>query len=66
MKMIDPSTRWFKLLKVPCFELDGVARGNSEYTDKSYARVNQLFNQTRLFRYPCPNEVVFYNGSKLK
>ena len=63
MTMIDPATGWFDIFKVPCFDLNEVARGNSEYIEKFPARVSQLLNQTWLCRYPLPLEVVFDNGS---
>ena len=40
--------------------------GNNEYTDKSSARVSQLFNNTCLCIYPRPRQVVFDNRSEFK
>ena len=59
MTIIDPTKGWFVIFEVPCFYLDELARVNSEYIDKLSARVIQLFNQTQLFWYPSPCEVVF-------
>ena len=42
--IIDPATGWFKIVKVPCFGLDEVARLNYGYIDKLSARVSQMFN----------------------
>ena len=53
MKFIDPSTGWFKIIKVPSI-------------DKTSARISRLFNQTWLNRYPIPKRVRFDNGSKFK
>ena len=64
--MIDPDTGWFKIVEVSCFNLDQVAKVNNEYTDKNYARVNHILNQTWLYIYPRPHEFVFENGSKFK
>ena len=67
MKIIDPTTSWFKISEVPCFGLADVSRGNNEYIEKLSARVihmfNHIFNQIWLCRYPCPHKVVFDNGS---
>ena len=46
MKIIDPTTGWFKIFKVPCFDPDKVSRGNSEYMEKYATRVIPMFNQT--------------------
>ena len=53
MTFIDPSTGWFEIAEVPS-------------TDKSSARISQLFNQTWLNRYPRPQKVRFDNGSEFK
>jgi hypothetical protein len=49
MTFIDPSTGWFEIAEVPS-------------TDKSSARISQLFNQTWLNRYHRPQKVRFDNG----
>ena len=64
--MIDTSTGWYKIAKVPFFELDEVARRKCEYIDKSSARVMQMLNHTWLYRYPRQDKVFFGNGSKFK
>ena len=66
MTIIDPATGWFKILEVPCFDLDKVSRGNSEYIDKSSTSVIHMFNHKWLFRYPRPCEVVFDNSYEFK
>ena len=66
MKIIDPTTGWFKIFKVPCFDPDKVSRGNSEYMEKYATRVIPMFNQTQLFRYPCKRKVVFDNRVNFK
>ena len=50
MEIIDPKTGWFEIFKVPEFDLDEVTGGNYEYIYKSYIRLSQLFNNTRIFR----------------
>ena len=64
--MIDLYTVWLEIVEVPCFDLDEVSRVNSEYIDKPSSSVSQLFNQTWLWMYPRPREVVFDNGSEFK
>ena len=64
--MIDPATGWFKIFKIPAFNLDEVTLGNDEYIDKSSANVSQMFNNIWLFRYPRPHRVMFDNGSEVK
>ena len=59
MAMIAPATGWFRIAKIPMFDLEEVTIGNDEYIDKSYARVSQLFNNTWLCRYSCPRKLVF-------
>ena len=48
MTMIYPTTGWFKIVKIPTFDLYEVMEGNDEYIDKSSSRVSQLFNNTWL------------------
>ena len=66
MKMIDPDTGWFEIVKIQTFDLDKVAKGNDEYIDKSSDRVSHQFNNIFLCRYPCPRKVVFDKGSEFK
>ena len=66
MKMIDPTTGWLKTTKILTYDLDEVTGGNDEYIDKSSVRVSQLFNNTRLIRYPRPHKFVFDNISDFK
>ena len=66
MAVIDLATGWFDIVKIPTFDLEEVTLGNYEYTEKSFARVWQLFNKTWICRYLCPHKVVFDNGSELK
>ena len=48
MTMIDPNTGWFGIVKIPTFGLNDATAGNDEYTDKSSAKVIQMFNNTWL------------------
>ena len=66
MTFIDPSTGWFEIAQVPYFDMDNVKIGDTEYIDKTSARISQLFNNTWLSRYPRPTRVVFDNGSEFK
>ena len=66
MTFIDPSTGWFEIAQVPYFDIDNVKIGDTEYIDKTSARISQLFNNTWLSRYPRPHRVVFDNGSEFK
>ena len=66
MTFIDPSTGWFEIAQVPYFDMDNVKIGDTEYIDKTSARISQLFNNTWLSRYPRPHRVVFDNGSEFK
>ena len=66
MKMIDPATGWFEIFEVPCFDLNEVARGNSEYIYKLSARLSNLLNHKWLYRNPLPHKVVFGNVSNFK
>ena len=66
MTMIDPTTGWFEIFKVPTYDLDEVTGGNAEYIDKSSTRASQFFNNTRLIRYPHPRKAMFDNGSDFK
>ena len=34
MTMIDPTTGWFEIVKIPMFDLKEVTGGNDEYIDK--------------------------------
>ena len=43
--MNKPNTGWFRIIKVPMFDLDKVTDGNNELIDKSSARTIQLFNK---------------------
>ena len=66
MTDIDPAKGCFEMVEITTFDLEEVTIGNGKYTDKSSARVSQLFNSTWLCRYPCPRKVVFDNGSEFK
>ena len=66
MKMIDPATSWFEIVKVPTYDLDELMGFNYEYIDNSSAREMQLLNNTQLSRYPHPCKVIFDNGSEFK
>ena len=50
MKKIDPATGCFKIVEVPCFNLEEVAKKNIEYMEKFSSGVIQMFNHTRFFR----------------
>ena len=62
--MVDHATGWFEIFEFLCFDLNEVARGNSEYIEKLSAGISQLFNQTWLCSQPRTHEVVFENGSE--
>ena len=64
--MINPTTGWFKIVQLPCFDLEEITAKNNEYTDKLYSRVIQMFNQVWLPRYPCPREFMFDNIYEFK
>ena len=66
MTMINPTTGWFELVKVPMYDLNELIGSNYEYIDKSYARVRHLFNNIWLSIYPHPRKVVFDNGYEFK
>ena len=51
MTFIDPATCWFEIAEVPTYYLDEVKAGNTEYIDKTSARISQLFNNYWLSRY---------------
>ena len=61
MTIIDLATGWFNIIEIPMYDLDEITGGNDEDIDKSYAWVNQLFNNTWLCRYPYSQKVVFEN-----
>ena len=63
MPMIEPTTSWFEIAEIPMLDLDEVTEGNDEYTDKSSARVIQMFNNKLLYKYTRPRKFVFDNGS---
>ena len=44
MKIIDPTTGWFKIVEIPTFDLEEVALSNNDYIDISSAMVSQMFN----------------------
>ena len=50
MMMIDFTTGWFKIVKIPTFGLNKTAISNDEYIDESSDGVSQLFNNTWLYR----------------
>lgn len=66
MTMIDPATGWFEIAEVPSFNIDDVRKGNTQYIDKTSARISQVFNQVWLSRYPRPRRVILDNGSEFK
>ena len=51
MNFVDPATGWFEIAKI---------------TNKTSARISQIFNNTWLSRYLRPRKVIFDNGNKLK
>ena len=59
MTMIEPSKGWFKIVKVPTYDLDEVIGVNDDYIDKPSSRVIQLFNNTCIIIYLHPRKVVF-------
>ena len=66
MMIIDPATGCLDIVKIPTFDLNEITIGNDEYTDKSYAMVSQMFNNTWICRYPHPCKVVFENAYEFK
>ena len=65
MTFIDPSTGWFEIAQVPYFDMENVKIGDTEYIDKTSARISQLFNNTWLSRYLRLTRVVLFdNGSE--
>ena len=59
MKMINPAIGWFEIVKVPTFDLDEVTGVNDEHIDELSERLRRLFNNTWLYRYPHPRNVLF-------
>ena len=53
MTMLDPTTGWFEIAKVPSHDIGS-------------ARISQIFNKTWLSRYPRPAKVVYDHGSEFK
>ena len=51
LTMVDPATGWFEIV---------------EATNKSASSIQDLFHNTWLARYPCPQFIVFDNGVKFK
>ena len=43
--IIGTAMGWFKIIEVPCFNLDEVERVNIEYIDKLSAGVRHVFNK---------------------
>ena len=66
MAMIDPTTGWFEIVKVPMYDLNEVMGSIDEYIYKSSARVIQFFNKTWLIRYLHPQKIVFGNKYEFK
>ena len=66
MEMIDPSTGWSEIVKIPTFDIKEVALVNGEYIDKSSARVSQMFNKTWICRYLRPRKFVFDKSYEFK
>ena len=66
MTMIDPATGWFEIAEVHSFDIEDVKKGNTQYIDKTSARISQVFNQVWLSRYPRPRRVILDNGSEFK
>ena len=52
MTFVDPATGWFEIAEI--------------LTDKTSARISQIFNNTWLSRYPRPRKVIFDNGNEFK
>ena len=40
--MINPTTGWFKIVQLPCFDIEEITAKNNKYTDKSYSRAIHL------------------------
>ena len=51
LTMIDPATGWFEIV---------------EATNNSAGSIQDLFHNTWLLHYPCPQFIVFDNGVKFK
>ena len=61
MTMTDPALGWFRIIKVPTYDLNDFTGGNDKHVENSSVRVSQFFNNTSLIRYPCPRKVIFVN-----
>ena len=66
MMMIEPFTGWSITVHTLVFNLNNVMTGNDGYISKPSDRVNQLFNNTWLYRYPRPRKFVVDSVSAFK
>ena len=67
MMMIDPISSWFEIAKVPVVSyVDPETKELESWTDITSARTSQLFNNNWLCHYPCPEQVIYDNGSEFK
>ena len=70
MTIIGPATGWFKIVKIPMFDLEEVTIGNDEYIDKSSAGVSQLltthlYADTHVHKKSCLTRVLSLNETSL-
>ncbi len=81
LTMIDPTTCWFKIVKLPTVAQETTvppaSKGNKvtsskntmvaePYFDKSSAQISNLVYKTWFSRYPCCPYIIYSNGSKFK
>eukprot|EP00957_Ditylum_brightwellii_P032968 2499918-Ditylum_brightwellii.AAC.1 len=67
MTMINPGSSLVKTALVPVYQYNDPKKKESEMcTDMMSAQIIQLFNNNWLSCYPCPQYVVYDNGSKFK
>ena len=66
MKIINPTTGWIEIVKIPTYEVNEVTGGNDELMDKSSVKVSWMLTNKWLIRYPRAHKVVFYYGYEFK
>ena len=66
MMMINPTTGWSEIVKVPTYDLDEVPGVYDDYIDDSSDMVSQVFNNTWRIRYLRPRKSMFNNGYEFK
>jgi hypothetical protein len=82
LTIIDPTTSWFKIVKLPTVAqemtvplaggkgkkvtFDNNTKVAEPYFDKSSAQISKLVYETWFSRYPCCQYIMYSNGSKFK